>query len=30
LSDESKRRIGDIDWMSTLKHHQELLKLVSY
>jgi broad-specificity NMP kinase len=30
LSDESKRRIGDIDWMSTLKDHQELLKLVSY
>jgi broad-specificity NMP kinase len=30
LSDESKRRIGDIDWMSTLKHQQELLKLVSY
>jgi broad-specificity NMP kinase len=30
LSDESKRGIGDIDWMSTLKHQQELLKLVSY
>jgi broad-specificity NMP kinase len=30
LSDESKRRIGDIDWMSTLKDHQELLKLISY
>jgi len=30
LSDDSKRRIGNIDWMPTLKHQQELLKLVSY
>jgi adenylate kinase len=30
LSDDSKRRIGNIDWMSTLKHHKQLLKLVSY
>lgn len=30
LSDDSKRTIGKIDWMSTLKHQQELLKLVSY
>ena len=30
LSDNSKRRIGNIDWMPILKHQQELLKLVSY
>lgn len=30
LSDDSKRRIGNIDWIPTLQNHQELLKLVSY
>ncbi|HJY14701.1 MAG TPA: hypothetical protein VJ225_01645, partial [Nitrososphaeraceae archaeon] len=30
LSDNSKRRVGNIDWMPILKHQQELLKLVSY
>jgi adenylate kinase len=30
LNDNSKRRTGNIDWMSTLKDQQELLKLVSY
>ena len=30
LSDESKRKIRNIDWMHALIHQQELLKLVSY
>ncbi len=30
LSDDSKRRVGIIDWIPTLKHREELLKLVSY
>jgi adenylate kinase len=30
LSDDSKRSIGNIDWMPALKHQQELLKFVSY
>ena len=30
LNDNSKRRMGNIDWMPTLKNQQELLKLVSY
>jgi len=30
LGDDSKRTAGDIDWIPTLKHREELLKLVSY
>ncbi|MGI0021311.1 MAG: adenylate kinase family protein [Nitrososphaeraceae archaeon] len=30
LSDESKRKTENIDWMPTLKDRQEILKLVSY
>ena len=30
LSDESKRKTENIDWMPTLKDKQEILKLVSY
>lgn len=30
LRDESKRKTENIDWMSTLKDKQEILKLVSY
>ena len=30
LNDDSKRRMENIDWMSTLKHQQEILNLISY
>jgi len=30
LSDKSKRKTENIDWMPTLKDRQEILKLVSY
>lgn len=30
LNDNSKRRMGNIDWMPTLKHQKDILNLISY